>query len=74
VNRLGELKAPISPLIGVFQRRGGVPVVFVHAIDEDALGFYRRHGLEPSPTDPRHLMILIKDVAAALDSARQGQR
>ncbi len=47
----------------------GVRAMLVHAIDEDARRFYRRHGLEPSPTDELHLMILIKDIAAALDAA-----
>jgi hypothetical protein len=42
----------------------------VHAIDEEARGFYLRHGLEPSPTDPMHLMTLIRDIAKALDAAR----
>jgi hypothetical protein len=32
-------------------------------------GFYIRHGLEASPADPLHLMILIKDIATALDAA-----
>jgi GNAT superfamily N-acetyltransferase len=47
----------------------GVRAMIVHAIDEDAPAFYVRHGLEPSPTDPRHLMILIKDIAAAVNAA-----
>jgi GNAT superfamily N-acetyltransferase len=47
----------------------GVRAMLVHAIDGDARAFYRRHGLEPSPTDPLHLMILIKDIAAAANSA-----
>jgi GNAT superfamily N-acetyltransferase len=47
----------------------GVRAMLVHAIDEDARRFYRRHGLEPSPTDSLHLMILIKDIAAAWDVA-----
>jgi GNAT superfamily N-acetyltransferase len=50
----------------------GVRALLVHAIDENARSFYRRHGLEPSPTDPLHLMILIKDIAAALDAAMEG--
>jgi hypothetical protein len=41
----------------------GVRPLLVHASDEDARSLYRRHGLEPSPTDPLHLMILIKDIA-----------
>jgi GNAT superfamily N-acetyltransferase len=49
----------------------GVRAMLVHAIDEDAAGFYLRHGHEASPTDPRHLMILIKDIAAALNAARR---
>lgn len=47
----------------------GVRAMVVHAIDEDARAFYMRHGLQPSPTDPLHLMILIKDIAAALEAA-----
>ena len=47
----------------------GVRAMLVHAIDNDAREFYIRNGLEPSPTDPLHLMILIKDIAAALDAA-----
>jgi hypothetical protein len=50
----------------------GVRALLVHAIDEDARSSYRRHGLEPSPTDPLHLMILIKDITAALDAAMEG--
>jgi GNAT superfamily N-acetyltransferase len=49
----------------------GVRAMLVHAIDDDARAFYRRHGLESSPTDPLHLMILIKDIAAALNAAAQ---
>jgi GNAT superfamily N-acetyltransferase len=45
----------------------GVRALLVHAIDDEARRFYRRHGLESSPTDPLHLMILIKDIAAAAD-------
>jgi GNAT superfamily N-acetyltransferase len=47
----------------------GVRAMLVHAIDQDARRFYVRHGLEPSRSDPLHLMILIKDIAAALDAA-----
>jgi GNAT superfamily N-acetyltransferase len=48
----------------------GVRALLVHAIDEGARSFYRRRGLEPSPTDRLHLMILIKDIAAAVGAAR----
>jgi GNAT superfamily N-acetyltransferase len=47
----------------------GVRAMLVHAIDEQARNFYRRHGLESSPTDPLHLMILINDIAAAVAAA-----
>jgi GNAT superfamily N-acetyltransferase len=47
----------------------GVRAMLVHAIDNGARAFCLRHGLEPSPTDPLHLMILIKDISAALDAA-----
>ncbi len=47
----------------------GVRAMLVHAADEEARGFYLRHGLEPSPTDPLHLMILIKDIRRAMDAA-----
>jgi hypothetical protein len=45
--------------------------MLVHAVDENAAAFYLRHGLQASPTDPRHLMILVKDIAAALDAAKR---
>ena len=47
----------------------GVRALLVHAIDADARAFYLRHGLESSSTDRRHLMILTKDIAAAVDTA-----
>jgi GNAT superfamily N-acetyltransferase len=49
----------------------GVWAMVVHAIDEEARGFYLRNGLEPSPTDPLHLMILIKDIAKSLHAATE---
>jgi GNAT superfamily N-acetyltransferase len=47
----------------------GVRAMLVHALDDEASRFYRRHGLEPSPTDELHLMILIKDIVASLNAA-----
>jgi hypothetical protein len=44
----------------------GVRAMLVHAINNNAREFCIRHGLEASPTDPLHLMILIKDIGAAL--------
>jgi len=49
--------------------RLGIRALLVHALHEDARGFYLRHGLEPSPTDDLHLMMLVKDVRAAIRAA-----
>jgi GNAT superfamily N-acetyltransferase len=51
----------------------GVRALFVHAMDEAARAFYLRQGLEPSPTDRLHLMVLINDIAAAVGAARRTQ-
>jgi GNAT superfamily N-acetyltransferase len=44
-------------------------VLLVHAIDDQARGFYERHGFEPSPTDPFNLQLLLKDLRAAVNQA-----
>ncbi|MGD0912445.1 MAG: GNAT family N-acetyltransferase [Terracidiphilus sp.] len=44
----------------------GARAVLVHAIDEDAAAFYRHFGFEPSPVNDLHLMLLMKDLRAAL--------
>ena len=43
----------------------GVRALAVHAKDERAVAFYRHFGFVPSPSDPRHLFMLIKDIRAA---------
>lgn len=43
----------------------GVRALAVHAKDEKAASFYRRFDFEPSPTDERHLFMLVKDIRAA---------
>lgn len=40
----------------------GARAMLVHARDETAAGFYQRLGFTRSPTDPLHLMVLIKDL------------
>lgn len=42
----------------------GLPLraMLVHALDAKAAAFYRHHGFEPSPTDPLHLLMLLKDI------------
>jgi len=36
--------------------------LLVHARDEAAAGFYERLGFDRSPTDPLHLLVLVKDL------------
>jgi GNAT superfamily N-acetyltransferase len=50
----------------------GARAILVHALDEEAVAFYTKFGFEPSPLDGRQLMLLMKDVRAALKSARAG--
>jgi GNAT superfamily N-acetyltransferase len=44
----------------------GARAILVHAIDEDAAAFYRHFGFDPCPASDLHLMLLMKDVRAAL--------
>jgi len=44
----------------------GARAVVVHAKDEEARAFYERFDFEPSPTDPLHLFLLMKDLRASL--------
>lgn len=40
----------------------GIRAVLVHAKDDTARAFYEHFGFEASPTDPMHLMIIMKDL------------
>jgi N-acetylglutamate synthase-like GNAT family acetyltransferase len=44
----------------------GLRAILVHAKDEDARSWYEKYGFEPSPTDPLHLILLMKDIRATL--------
>jgi GNAT superfamily N-acetyltransferase len=44
----------------------GMRVLLVHALDDNARGFYVRWGFEPSPTDPLNLQMLFKDIRKSL--------
>lgn len=44
----------------------GIRAFAAHAKDEDARRFYERLSLVPSPTDPMHLFVLLKDVRKLL--------
>jgi GNAT superfamily N-acetyltransferase len=46
----------------------GARAILVHAIDEEATAFYKKFGFEPSPLDPKQLMLLMKDLRATLKS------
>jgi GNAT superfamily N-acetyltransferase len=48
----------------------GVRALAVHAKDEQASAFYRHFGFTPSPTDARHLFMLIKDIGLAAGTKR----
>jgi len=43
----------------------GVRALAVHAKDDRAVAFYRHFGFVPSPTDERHLFMIIKDIRLA---------
>lgn len=45
----------------------GVRALLVHALHEQARAFYAHFDFESSPTDPLHLLLLIKDARALLD-------
>ncbi len=51
----------------------GARAILVHAIDNEAVAFYRKFGFEPSPLDPRQLMLLMKDLRATLKSLGRGR-
>lgn len=44
----------------------GIRALFVHAKDEEATAFYRHFNFQPSPTDPHHLFVLMKDLSRML--------
>ena len=40
----------------------GIRALLVHAKDEDARRFYAHFNFDPSPSDPYHLFLLVKDI------------
>jgi GNAT superfamily N-acetyltransferase len=44
----------------------GARAVLVHAKNERARAFYERYGCAASPTDPQHLVMLMKDIRKTL--------
>jgi GNAT superfamily N-acetyltransferase len=47
----------------------GIRALAVHAKDDEARAFYEKFDFIPSPTDPMHLFILLKDVRRILSLA-----
>lgn len=47
----------------------GVRALLVHAVSDQARSFYLHFGFEPSPTDPLHLLLLIRGARAAISSS-----
>ena len=47
----------------------GVRAMLIHAKHEQAGAWYAQYGFEPSPSDPLHLMLLMKDLRAFVDRA-----
>jgi epoxyqueuosine reductase len=45
--------------------------VLAQAETEEASGFYAKYGFVPSPTDPRHLVVRMKDVRKTLKSLQE---
>ena len=46
----------------------GVRAILVHALHDQARAFYAHFDFMPSPTDPLHLLLLIKDARALIES------
>lgn len=53
---------------------GGIRAFAVHAKDDDARRFYAHFGFAPSPSDPLHLFLLIKDLRPLLPLERDAER
>jgi GNAT superfamily N-acetyltransferase len=45
---------------------GGLRALAAHAKDEKAAAFYSHFGFAPSPTDPLHMFVLLKDIRRML--------
>ena len=50
----------------------GARVLLVHAKHEAAKRWYMQYGFEESPSDPLHLLMLMKDVRAFITRLESG--
>jgi predicted N-acetyltransferase YhbS len=66
-NGLGKylLRDAITRCVGVAEQVG-VRAMLVHALHDGARAFYAQFDFEPSPTDPLHLVLTMKDARALL--------
>lgn len=62
------LKDAMSRALAVAEQ-AGIRLLLVHAVNEEARAFYEYFGFEASPTDPKNLQLLIKDIRVALDES-----
>ena len=44
----------------------GIRALLIHAVDERARDWYGQFGFERSPTNPLHLILLMKDLRATI--------
>jgi GNAT superfamily N-acetyltransferase len=47
----------------------GIRAFATHAKDDEARAFYERYDFIPSPTDPYHMFLLLKDIRKALEGS-----
>lgn len=47
----------------------GLRAIAAHAKDDNARAFYEKYDFAPSPTDDYHMMVLLKDIRAAIGIA-----
>jgi GNAT superfamily N-acetyltransferase len=59
------LRDAMLRVLGVSDRIG-IRALLVHAKHDRVRDWYLRFGFEPSPTDPLHLVLLVKDLRATL--------
>lgn len=45
----------------------GARALLVHALDDEAKSFYQHFDFEPSPTDPYHLFLIMKQLKRLID-------
>lgn len=62
---VGLLRDAVLRTVAV-SRQAGIRALLVHALSDEAKGFYLRHGFQESPANPYTLMRGLQDIQAAL--------